>query len=560
VTVFISYARRDEPVARALRDDIERARRDVWFDRELEGGQAWWDTILGQIRSCELFVFLLSPDSVRSKACRAELGYAVALGRPLLPVMARDVNIDLAPDPIGVTQFVDYRQRTPESMAALLMAVTQAPAASPPLPDPLPAPPPTPVADLGPVREQLGRPSLTHTEQVDLLNDLKAHAESEDEREAAVALLGELSRRSDVSASVVQEIDVLVSRMPASDRGVQDWSSYQPEPVAGTEAARRAQSAALMSTLLSLDRAGKLTPILGLGLTDSLVGARHQIAREWAQTFKFPMARHERDDMPHVAQFVRAMTDEWTLRARLGEYISEELERRYADVVGGAPKAALGDRLKLAWEHRLAESSADIHRTLAGLSCPIYVTAHPANLLAEALHRAGKEPVVELCRWRPDVYDWPVSTVESDPGYVPSPERPLVFHVFGNLDFPDSLVLTEDDYFDFLIAVTENKDELVPTSVRSRLADSALLFLGFGLQDWDVRVLLRTLVSQDKRMKRYKHTAAQIDLGSDVESPSRAREYLETYFRVLREPPIDIYWGSVEEFADDLAAALEPAR
>ena len=69
MTIFISYARRDETVVQALHVDIERSRREVWYDRELEGGQSWWDTILATIRSCDLFLFVLSPDSITSRAC-----------------------------------------------------------------------------------------------------------------------------------------------------------------------------------------------------------------------------------------------------------------------------------------------------------------------------------------------------------------------------------------------------------------------------------------------------------------------------------------------------------
>ena len=69
MSIFISYARKDRAAAETLRHDLERTRSSVWLDDELTGGQAWWETILGQIRSCDLFVFALSPDSLRSKAC-----------------------------------------------------------------------------------------------------------------------------------------------------------------------------------------------------------------------------------------------------------------------------------------------------------------------------------------------------------------------------------------------------------------------------------------------------------------------------------------------------------
>ena len=62
-------------------------------------------------------------------------------------------------------------------------------------------------------------------------------------------------------------------------------------------------------------------------------------------------------------------------------------------------------------------------------------------------------------------------------------------------------MLTEDDYFDFLIGVTANKD-LIPKPVRRALADSALLFLGFQLDDWDFRVLFRSIAGQEGARRR----------------------------------------------------------
>ena len=37
-------------------------------------------------------------------------------------------------------------------------------------------------------------------------------------------------------------------------------------------------------------------------------------------------------------------------------------------------------------------------------------------------------------------------------------------------------------------------------------------------------------------------------------SPARARRYLEKYFTKFRKPSIDIFWGSVDDFASGLAA------
>jgi hypothetical protein len=248
------------------------------------------------------------------------------------------------------------------------------------------------------------------------------------------------------------------------------------------------------------------------------------------------------------------MTNTDTLRSSLHDYLRDRLHARLTaggtDAADGS--APLGTVLRAAWNQQ--RTADDPFVVLASLPCRIYICAHPWDLLSEALRLAGKEPVTEVCRWRPDVYDWPVSVFESEPGFVPTVERPLVYHVFGHLDVPESLVITEDDYDDFLVGITENR-ALIPPPVQRALADSALLLLGFGLEERDVRVLLRTLVSQEgaHKLNKYTHVAAQLDLRGGVVSPPRAQRYLERYFAKFRQPSIDIFWGSVEEFAADLA-------
>jgi hypothetical protein len=198
--------------------------------------------------------------------------------------------------------------------------------------------------------------------------------------------------------------------------------------------------------------------------------------------------------------------------------------------------------------------------------------------MAEALRTTTsptKKPEVELCRWNTESYDgWPPSIFEKDPNYVPTVERPLVFQVFGSVDVPDSLVITEDDYLDFAIGVTQNRSQpdtggnylaesghevpvrsAIPIPVQRAFADSALLLLGFELDSWDVRVLLRTLLRQEgnTKLKGYPHVAAQVDMTAEVMSADHAHEYLDDYFGSLR---IKIYWGTVDDFTADLGELL----
>jgi hypothetical protein len=456
------------------------------------------------------------------------------------------VNLALLPESIGPLQVVDYRERSPESAVALTLAISHAPAPAP-LPEPLPVAPPAPMTSLGPCRDAVASESLSYDDQIGLLNELRHHGDNPDERVAVLDLLQRLRARPDIVESVGSDVELLIRRLatqPRPDQRTDDAASAGPS--------EQSESADLLRSLTSHISTGHLTPILGLGMTDSLVGPRRDLTAEWARSFELPTTE---PDLAHVAQFIAVMSDEGTLRSSLVKYIQDQIARRYPDIAAQSADAGVEELLRKAWEQARTNCAADPHMVVASLPCPIFITAHPANLLADALRVEGKEPMVDICRWRPGVYDWPPSPFTAEPEYVPSVDRPLVFHIFGNVGAPDSLVLTEDDYLDYLVSVTEDKS-LIPLPVRGALADSSLLLLGLGLDDWDARILLLTLINREGafKLQRYTHIAAQVAPSGNVSSPARARRYLERYFGKVRRPAIDIYWGTVDDFAVDLAA------
>jgi TIR domain len=146
---FVAHAPADRDLAVALYHDLARAGVAVMLDYEHRDDAAWWDMLMATIRECDLFIFAVSANSLRSRACGAQLAYAVSLQRPLLPVLVRDVPLELAPPVIANTQLVDYRSRTIEMGIALAVAVSSAPAA-PPLPVLLPPQPERPTGYDGP--------------------------------------------------------------------------------------------------------------------------------------------------------------------------------------------------------------------------------------------------------------------------------------------------------------------------------------------------------------------------------------------------------------------------
>jgi hypothetical protein len=312
-------------------------------------------------------------------------------------------------------------------------------------------------------------------------------------------------------------------------------------------------------TLIRSIKRGQCTPIIGAGVAETTLGLPQDIARRWAETYNYPLAEHERDDLPEVAQFLSVNQDPQFARDELVDSLRREIVRRFADdLAEGAEQADIYDLLGVVGELQRERDVADPYKILAEQPFPVYVTTVQHSLLSEALRGANKDPQVEFCRWNETIVDLP-SIFEDDPDYRPTAERPLVFHLFGILDEPDSLVLTEDDHFDYLISVSRNA-ELIPLPVREALADTALLFLGFRLNDWDFRVLYRSLMSQEGRNRRrkYAHIAGQVMPDEEYFLlPDRARSYFESYFQ---DADISLFWGSVDDFTRELHQQLIAAE
>jgi hypothetical protein len=109
----------------------------VWFDHELTGGQVWWDQILAKVRDCDVFIFVLNPEALKSTACKREYSYAHDLGKPILPVLvAEGVRTNLLPSALSQIQFVDYLKQDRDAAIRLARALTATPA-----PQPLPMSP-----------------------------------------------------------------------------------------------------------------------------------------------------------------------------------------------------------------------------------------------------------------------------------------------------------------------------------------------------------------------------------------------------------------------------------
>jgi hypothetical protein len=86
--VFISYSRKDLAFVERLAKDLQAAGLQVWYDLSgLEGGTRWGREIQNAIKESEIFVVVLSPNSIDSEWVEKEFMYANSLKKKIIPLL-----------------------------------------------------------------------------------------------------------------------------------------------------------------------------------------------------------------------------------------------------------------------------------------------------------------------------------------------------------------------------------------------------------------------------------------------------------------------------------------
>jgi hypothetical protein len=279
--------------------------------------------------------------------------------------------------------------------------------------------------------------------------------------------------------------------------------------------------------LLRRIKDGKCTPFLGAGACCEKIPIGSQIANEWAKKYEYPM--EDSYDLIRVAQFVAVTEDAMTPKEEICKKINELLKEV-------TPK--------------YFEIPDELHGVLADLPLPVYITTNYDDLMVRALKSRGKTPNQEICRWNKCL----MQRKQTSSDFDPTPEKPLVFHLHGFCEIPESLVLTDDDYLDFLVAISMEQN-LLPPRIQEAFTSTSLLFLGYRIADWDFKVLFRILAGYLERSISRTHISVQLVPGNVSETQKeKAQEYLDSYFAELH---IQVYWHDCREFAAELKTRWE---
>jgi hypothetical protein len=174
---------------------------------------------------------------------------------------------------------------------------------------------------------------------------------------------------------------------------------------------------------------------------------------------------------------------------------------------------------------------------LARLNFPLVLTTNYDRLFERALREAGKEPELSI-------YNKDRKSISHDRQHSPeseapmwNPQTPFLLKLHGDLEdeeeggddnAPDSIVITEEDYLHFVMRLAQKEPHNpVPHNVLNFLAKGMILFIGYSLKDYNLRLLFRSL--------RWEKNFARIDNSYAVD-----RRHDPVMSEVLKSPDYKI--------------------
>jgi SIR2-like protein len=124
-----------------------------------------------------------------------------------------------------------------------------------------------------------------------------------------------------------------------------------------------------------------------------------------------------------------------------------------------------------------------LHTLIAGLPIKCVITTNYDKLMELAFQIAGKHPQVAI-------YD--INGEPSNRSVLIAESTPLVYKLHGAMDDPSTMLCTEDDIVQFLACIILGDPPLLPV-VRQLFESHTILFIGYGLKDWNIRTMIRAM-------------------------------------------------------------------
>jgi hypothetical protein len=293
---------------------------------------------------------------------------------------------------------------------------------------------------------------------------------------------------------------------------------------------------------------GEIVPFLGTGASRSSNDIANMpdgraLADELTGLMSGAIPPGAQDNLAKVAQFFEnAVFD----RPALYEYLHKRLEVQQAHTQPGAAARMLAKISTGSLPFFLITTNYDsfIERAFRDAGRPLCVItqnmrdpengASKVNLIRPD-GTTGQEDSFEF-QWNDSRY--PLGTA-------------FLFKMHGSVhraepDGPDDVIITEDDYVDFMVSSGGNiSPYFPPSSLTNAYKRRRFLFLGYSLYDWNFRAFLRMLVLRNALSGREMRRHYAIQLNPDA---------IEV--QLWKQRNVNLYDGDIAEFCDRTMKSL----
>lgn len=227
------------------------------------------------------------------------------------------------------------------------------------------------------------------------------------------------------------------------------------------------------------------------------------------------------------------------------------------ECVGG--RRPLYDRLrKRFYESQIDVEPGPVAQLLASVARPLLIITTNYDPHLEAAHRrAGKrfEVITHITNRRHPRWGWLVKASSDAPSHfeVIKPAdfdlkldcASVIYKMHGTFGqgisaMEDTVVVTENDYVDFIVMTEWRR---FPPAIGRALQTNHVLFLGYSLEDWNLRVILRRLQRAAELGNDYRSWAIQL-------TPSEMEK------RFWEHRGVDLFDEDLVVFAEQLRGCL----
>jgi SIR2-like domain len=251
----------------------------------------------------------------------------------------------------------------------------------------------------------------------------------------------------------------------------------------------------------------------------------------------------ETDVLPKVAQFFELSVFD---RVALYAFVQQRFARPARAALAAVPEmladVPIGEKtlymVTTNYDDQVEAAFEHVDRPLCVITQEVH---HPQFGAAKVwVQRPGGEPELQLAK--------KLVLAERLP-----PGTAILYKMHGSLAAPqgpqrDSLIITEDDYVDFLTHAGGTKTAALvpPPPLTTAFRGRRFLFLGYSLEDWNLRVLLRLLAIRNTAIG-----------GSDLRSWSIQLDPQEVEEALWFQRKVSLYSADLVEFCGSLRSAWQ---